>query len=396
MKNRRILDAIGYLDGDLVSEAADCRRKTAKIRALRWGSLAACLLIAVMAAALIVSALSVNAVSVGGIERNYKNGIQPSELAYSYPWEYRTVSEKFTEITVCGIVYHTRNAVIGEELLGEQFERPGAAQGYDDYTGETHTDTFSVYAIKGVSDERMIAVGMEGAYYVYMKREVEAPATLGELLALYGLEDTLTLESFSVYEQSRNKGYFQMEDGADIMALIGESKDASAWAEAEVQSRFFGNYISFTATSESLGSYKKVFSVIAEGYITTNVLDYRYVYYIGEEAASRIIAYAKAHSEEAESEPYEYTLAGTVTEIGEGYLLIDDSVLCKRASDGLVFRVSTDDIRIRRAVELGHVKEGDTVAVRFRGMIDPETLTVTGAQSIETGTVVSGNVEVPE
>ncbi len=397
MKKNRISDSIGYLDGDLVSEAVTYKRNTARRQILRWGSLAACLMVVVMAAVLILPALSVggDTVSLGGIERNYKNGIKASELAYIYPWEYRTVSEKFTEIRFNGVVYRTRGIAIREELL-EDVLGECTAQGYDIYADETITDTFTARKINGASDDFMVAVGMEGVYYVYLKHEPEAPATLGELFDIYGLDSNLHLERFSVYEKGKNKGYFLMEGGADIMALLSEYRGAPAWAEADAQSMIRGDYICFTATSESLGSYKKVFSVTADGYISTNVFEYHYVYYIGEEAANKIIAYAKANSEETASEPYEYILAGTLTEIGDGYLLIDDSILCKDSADGLVFRVPTDDIRIRRSVELEHIKAGDVVAVHFRGTIDPETLTVSGAQGIDAGVIIDGNIAIPE
>ena len=395
MKNRKISDAIGYLDGDLVSEAVTYKKSTVKAQILRWGALAACLMFVVMAAVLMIPQKPTLAAYVGGIERYYQNAVQAGETGYYvFPWEYRTVSERFTTIELDG-VYHSRNEAIREELLGETLG-VCTAKGWDIYTDEIHTDTFTVREIKGVSSEYMVAVNMEGAYYVYMKQTEKAPDTLGELIALYGLKENLRLEQYSAYENSAKKGYFRMKDGADIMTLLCEYADAAAWHEAEAQSRINGTYISFTATSESLGLYKHVFSVTADGYISTNIFDYGYVYYIGEEAASRIIAYAKANSEETHSEPYEYTLAGTLTEIGDGYLLIDDGILCKNPKDGLVFRVPTDDIRIRRAVELERVEEGDIVVVRFRTHIDPETLTVSDARGIEIGYLMDGYVAVPE
>ena len=395
MKNRKISDAIGYLDGDLVSEALTYKKSTAKVQILRRGALAACLMIVVMAAVLMIPQKPVDATYVGGIERYYQNAVQAGEAGYYVvPWEYRTVSERFAIIEFDG-TYHSRNEAIREELLGETLG-VCTARGWDVYTDEIHTDTFTVREIKGVSSEYMVAVDLEGTYYVYIKQTERAPDTLGELIELYGLRNNLRLEQYSVYENSTKKGSFRMEDGADLMALLCEYADAAAWHEAEAQSRINGTYISFTATSESLGLYKHVFSVTADGYISTNIFDYGYVYYIGEEAASRILAYVKANSEETESEPYEYTLAGTLTEIGDGYLLIDDGILCKNPKDGLVFRVPTDDIRISRSVELEHIQKGDIVVVRFRTRIDPETLTVSDARGIEVGYLMDGYVAVPE
>ena len=396
MKNRKISEAIGHLDGDLVSEAASYQRTSAKIRALRWSSLAACLMVAVMAAVLLIPAANADAVFIGEIERIYKKNFSAGESGYYvFPWEYRTDSERYTEIELGGVVYRARGEAVREALLGDSLGIC-TAKGWDEYSEESRTGAFTARKINGVSEERAVAVGMDGAYYVYLKMDENAPATLGELFALYGLEDNLTLTRFSVYENGKEKGYFQMKDGSDITALLSEYQNAPAWVEAEAQGRPDGDYISFTATSESLGVYKKVFYVTADGYISTNMFEYRYVYEIGEEAANRIISYAKANAEKAASEPYESILAGTVTEIGDGYLLIDDTALCKNPKDGLVFRVPTDDIRIRRSVELGRIKVGDTVAVRFRGLIDPDTLTVTGARGIDKGVIVDGGIAIPK
>ena len=107
-----------------------------------------------------------------------------------------------------------------------------------------------------------------------------------------------------------------------------------------------GQRVSFTATSEKLGIYKKGVSISAGGYLDTNIAEYGYVFYIGEEAAQAIIDYVLENSTEAEPEPYDYRLTGTVTEICDGYFLLDDSVLA--AGKGMTFRVPTEDLLISR------------------------------------------------
>ena len=76
---------------------------------------------------------------------------------------------------------------------------------------------------------------------------------------------------------------------------------------------------------------------------------------------------------------------GIVTEIGDGYMLIDDSTFCKNEDDGMVFRVSTEEMKIQRKCRA--IDEGDIVAVFFEldrnnaedGIIDnPKTLSICG------------------
>ena len=397
MKKTRISESIGYIDGDLISEAVGCKKNRAAIRFVKWGSLAACLMAVVMAAVLILPALSGGATLVGGIERNYKDlSLQGTESAYYvYPWEYRTGPERFSELHFNGNVYGSRGSEIRKELLSETLG-VGTGSGFDDYTDTMHTEAFTVYKIGGISEEYMVAVAMDGGYYVYLNGTEKAPATFGELTALYDLENTLGFERFSAYEKGSEKSYFRLNDGVDIMALLSEYQDAYAVEKDDAFIMAQKNYISFTATSEALGVYKRVFCVSEDGYIWTNVFEYRYVYYIGAEAAARVISHAKRNAEKAAFEPYEEMLAGTIVEIGDGYILIDDSVRCKDPDDGLVFRVPTDDVRIRRCYEAGRIKVGDLVAVRFRGSVDPDTLTVSGAVDISECVMVEGGIAIPE
>lgn len=62
---------------------------------------------------------------------------------------------------------------------------------------------------------------------------------------------------------------------------------------------------------------------------------------------SKIIEYATENGSEAEIEPYTQSLAGTVVENGEDYILVDGSIPCENPEDGMVFRVPGDDQRIR-------------------------------------------------
>ena len=155
--------------------------------------------------------------------------------------------------------------------------------------------------------------------------------------------------------------------------------------------------MSFTATSEELGVYKRVFYITEDGYVSTNIFNYSCVYYIGVDAANKIITHAKDNATVAKREQYEYTIAGTITEIGDGYVLIDDTVLCKDKNDGMVFVILTDELIIRRYFECINIKVGDTVAVKFQTeIVLGENNTVSGAICAYKGKIVEAGMEVPE
>ena len=397
MKTPRISEAIGNLPEDLVNGAVTYKRTSKKKSFIKWGSIAACFMVMVMAAALIVPMfLGGDPISIGGIDRDYKGVISGSEGDIEFPWEYKLTYEKYYTVKYNGNDYRTRARAINESLLGEVLGTC-TAQGVDSYTDKTYTETFDVRKINGVSEEKMIAVGMDNEYYVYFNDEVKCPATFGELLDAYNLSETLPLVKFSVNEGYKEKGYYQITDDEYIWQVLSECRNAEFYAENDKWSRGDRNYLSFTATSEELGVYKKVFYITEDGYVSTNVFNYSYVYYIGEDAANKIITHAKSNATEAEREQYEYTIAGTITEIGDGYVLIDDTVLCKDKNDGMVFKILTEDLIIRRYLECTNIKVGDTVAVKFQTeIVLGEDNTVSGAISMYKGKVTDSGMAVPE
>ena len=397
MKTPRISEAIGNLPEDLVNGAVTYKRANKKKSFIKWGSIAACFMVMVMAAALIVPMFnSGDPISIGGIDRDYKGVISGSEGDIEFPWEYKLTYEKFYTVKYNGNEYRTRTRAINESLLGEVLGTC-TAQGIDSYTDKTYTEIFDVRKINGVSEERLVAVGMDGDYYVYFNDQVKCPATFGELLDVYNLSETLPLVKYSVNEGYKEKGYYQITDDEYIWQVLSECRDAEFYAENDKWSRGDRNYLSFTATSEELGVYKKVFYITEDGYVSTNVFNYSYVYYIGVDAANKIITYAKGNATEAEREQYEYTIAGTITEIGDGYVLIDDTVLCKDKNDGIVFKILTEDLIIRRYLECTNIKVGDTVAVKFQTeIVLGENNTVSGAISMYKGRVTDSGMAVPE
>lgn len=396
MKTPRIANAIGQIDDDLVADAAKCKKKNKK-HWLKWGSLAACFAVIVILGAAILPSLFRENVTPEGTDGRYKDfSIQASESAIVWPWEYQTVYEKYRNVEIDGIEYHGKGRAVSEAWIGERIGNYTVV-GYDEVNNEKkYSAEFEAYALKDIAQSQFIAVKMEDSYYVFQNDEYAPPNTLGELMDVVNLSEVVELQRFSEGDNSPDSKHFALSSDDYVWEVLSECRNAPF---VEVQTWVVGDrsYLSFTITSEALGVYKVALYVTEDGYLWTNAFNWQYLFNIGEDAASRIIHYAKENSTEVEYEPYRNSVAGTIIEITEEYILADDSILCKNPADGITYKVLLNDLRISRYVDYGIVKVGDTVQISYEGEIDKTSgNTIAGAISAFKATISDGDVLIPE
>ena len=387
----KIVNAIGNIDDKLIEAAEKSSRKPRHVW-IKWCSAAAAAVVLVIAVILTIPHLMHNNSDESG--RVYRYHVSGAESNRIWPWEYLTDGEKYHTISLDNVTYSIRNCrTIGDEFLGETIG-DAEAFGTDDITGKKYTATFEVRRIKGIAQEYMVAAGNDQGFYVYMVSDFKNPATVGELLENYNLRQNMRLDHFSENTGDDENSDYSIEDDSYIWDVLTGCSDAKL-CQDDVFNKDGTGYIAFCVSSEALGVYKKVIYISESGYLETNILDYGYTYYIGEKTAREIIDYARKNGSKAEKVVYEASIEGTLTEIGDGYVLIDDSVLCEDAGKGRVYKVYTDDIRMRRCIELGNIQTGDIVSAKYDGDIS-ENNEVRGAYSIYTGELVRGGLVIPE
>ena len=396
MSPKKFSEAMSELDNKYVNEAINYKKKSRRSAWTKWSLAAACFSAIFLAGIFALRRDDISSVSIGGIERDYKDvHIVESETAIEWPWEYKTIAEQYTTINLNGKEYFSRGCSVDASLVGNPIGTFDV-MGYDVHTDQSHRIAGETYQIDGISEDHIVAVKLDGEFYVFSHDEYAPPANLGEMLDNYALEQTLPLNQFAKYDGHEQNGHFRLNNDSYIWDVLNTRRDAEFveddnWGESD------RNYISFTATSDALGIYKRVFNVTEDGYIWTNIFDYAYIFRIGEEAASQIISYAAENGTESEAEPYNASLVGTLTEIADGYILVDDTVLCSDENDGMTFKVYLDDLRIRRCIEFGGISVGDIVVIYFTGNIAADAGNVVeGAFSLSKGTISDGGVSVPE
>lgn len=338
-------------------------------------------------------------VMVGEMERRYKTlPMAQAETEPIYPWEYLTEIERYTCMTLNSTQYRTRARTLDRSLLGESIGTC-IIQSYDIYTEKEFTMEKTAFTIKGISPSELVAVELGGEFCVFLKDKYSPPADFGAFWDSVDLPNNVNFDTFihfSSGNETDQQRSFRLINDEILLCLL---KDCSSAPYLELE-RFYDpgiETVSFSITSEKLGVYKHGFQISSDGYLSTNLMEWGYVFQIGEDAASRIIQQVKQNSVPAAQEPYFYYLYGTFTGIEDGYLLVDDTILCIDKKDGMVFRIPMDDIRISRDFDLGYIAVGDVVLVSFTGTVDAANGNiVTDPVSIQRGTLEDGEILIEE
>lgn len=396
MKKPRIVDAMEHIDENLITDAVSYRPKRSRIStATKWIAAAACFAVVMITGLSLLHGNRIEPTSIGGVIREYTDtSVQAEESSLIWPWEYQTIDEKFPALLYHGKQYSvkTYGMTMDQSLLGEKLGS-GEGVGYDPYTEKKYRQDFDVWQLKGISSELMIAAEMDGQFYPLQCNAYEPPAVLGELLDNFSLSQTLVLERFHVSADGKEKETYTLPDDDHIWQILNSCRDAPFVEDQEIG----GDCIDFTVTSPTLGVYKRAFYVTADGYVSTNLFDWTYTFYVGEDRAAEIISYAKKNAMKAEWEPYIHSLAGTLTEIGDGYILVDDSILCADVKDGMVFKVLSTDLRISRCIDYQKIEVGSIVVVGFTEPVHTEVGNlVDSAVSLNQGYLIDGSISIEE
>ena len=331
------------------------------------------------------------------------------ETSIEWGWEDMTDSERYTNLDLGGKTYRMNGTVTN--YLGEWLES-GEAYGFAwDQDNARHGIPCEIYAMTFSPDHSVVAVQFEGSSEVYRferEREYDPPKTLGEFMETRKLSEVLPLtslyhERWDGGSSKYDKFALSAEHSDGVWAILEKYGDAPFTEDSSEDSFNIHHYdkerIGFSATSEVLGIHNKSFTVNDNGYIITNIEQYGYNYFIGVDAAREVIDYVKAHMTEPlpEEKSPVYYIVGTVTEKGDGYIKVDDSIMMKNPEDGLTFTIDVTDKKLGRVCNL-LISVGDHVLITYDGRISEDgSLLVENAESIQEAWITEdGDVLIPE
>ena len=331
------------------------------------------------------------------------------ETSIEWGWEDMTDSERYTNLDLDGKTYRMRGTVTN--YLGEWLES-GEAYGFAwDQDNARHGISCEIYAMTFSPDHSVVAVQFEGSSEVYRfecERDYDPPKTLGEFMETRKLSEVLPLtslyhERWDGGSSKYDKFALSAEHSDGVWAILEKYGDAPFTENSSEESFNIHHYdkerIGFSATSEVLGIRNQSFAVNDNGYIITNIEQYGYNYFIGVDAAREVIDYVKAHMTDPlpEEKAPVYYIVGTVTEKGDGYIKVDDSIMMKNPEDGLTFTIDVTDKKLGRVCD-AQISVGDHVMITYDGRISEDgSLLIETAVSIQEAWITEdGDVLIPE
>ncbi len=372
MKTPKMVSLLGELEEELVAEAIKDVPSVQKRRKKKiWirSAVAACLLLCLGIGAIFAAApWDRRVVLIDGIQRVYRknDSIIPFGIMLP-PWEEQLLFDRYHAVDFQGNIYISQVRTIDPALV--ESELGSCTLTYTDLSQALHTESATAYKVKKLSEDTLIAVPMEGFYIAFTKKP---PQTLGQFSEKLALEETVTIRSFSFRDRS---SHYALSDYTELWQMLKQSGDAPLLPSGELPQKE-QPALSFLLEAEAFGrssaKEKQTISVYESGYLEIDLLSEVCLYRIGTEAAEEILSYLRMHRLLQAYPNPEFaisTLSGTVVGIEDGYLLIDDSVLCADAEEGMVFRISLNSVRCLRNMTYQEIQPGNTVTVTLQGQI---------------------------
>ncbi len=150
--------------------------------------------------------------------------------------------------------------------------------------GTRHTTTVDIFSLEGFSTELAIGVKFENddRIYTYVNNSYQ-PETLGEFLEAVDYDNTVTYGGITLYQGT----VFPVnnENFKDIKKYLLSKDDAENVRDLTVSV----NCVTASIYCRELGIENKAFKISEDGYISTNLIGYRYVFYVGKETVAEFL-----------------------------------------------------------------------------------------------------------
>lgn len=222
--------------------------------------------------------------------------VEDEMIAIVPPWDELTITEQYSELEFGEVMYSGRSKRIAVDMLFEELGQY-TTHGFDDINQIKYTKNATVYSIKNISSDCVVAVKLDGVeeYYLYVNAHYK-PITLGDFINDLNLKEIISFGNVS-YEYGKvfddtyideRVEFSNVSDDIIWKMLLGDTELKNVHSDEKI---YESTIISIRVDVEFLG-YKNISLWLTDdGYMHTNILDTGKTFYIGKERLDKFINY---------------------------------------------------------------------------------------------------------
>lgn len=299
MSKEKLINAIGEIDDKYINEAEEYSvKKKSKIKYAFVSSIAAVLCVAVGVSVFTV----VNSGSSTICPPLYQytpDTTNPPQIEYGHDyyqlieWKDRTEAQKYNMLNLNNNDYDCYAKEISESYVGKSLGKQ-TLNGYDELNEKEYSKEAEVFEIKSINPDAALCVKhSDDKYYAYTN-SLYYPDTLGSFMDDLKLYDGIKIRNIEYTIRDENN-YFQTylyEDieSKSVLDIIFEDRDINA-EPAEYELPYSMVELCIAVDIPSIGCYNHAIELRADGCLTTNIMETRKTFNIGEKAVQKLKDY---------------------------------------------------------------------------------------------------------
>lgn len=209
-----------------------------------------------------------------------------AEIVTEPDWSIRSMPGKFPAVQINGREYSypfSRRESITTDRKATLILSGRTLTNINSQTDKKETAVADIYSLEGFSEELAVGVRFKDGKetYIYVNNSYY-PASLEEFLAATDYNNTVTYGGISLY--FRGSFPVNAQNASDIRKYLlsgGSAEDAGTSPS--------GNVVTVTISCEELGRNGKYLEIYESGHIATNLIGYRYVFFVGKNAVKEFV-----------------------------------------------------------------------------------------------------------
>lgn len=295
MNKPRLVKAMEHIEDDLICDAIEYRPVAKKH--FSWKTIA-------MVAACLALVLIIPAVHF--LPDNTEPGnVNPSlfgEKTEEISWEDTTnISERYHVLQFSDYNYDTTTMCLDKNYVGELLGN--AELKGQDGSGIEHVMTGKIYEISGISIDGAVAVTLdtEDIYFIYVN-SLYRPDTLGDLIEDLNLETTLSVGKVTYGKHASNGEYVKVSyEGlftADLFEILFVNPETVELVDND-DNMTLDKIMSIGVSVPAVGCVNRGIVLYESGYISTNILNTKKTFFVGEESVGALVDYVLQNCQES-------------------------------------------------------------------------------------------------